>query len=130
MLEACPNLRMLRDPTRGGVAAALNEISRAAGCGIEIDESQIPISSAVEAACEILGLDPLLVANEGKLLAIAPAEDAERLLAVMRAHRLGAQAACIGKAVAAHPKLVVARTRLGASRVITMPLGEQLPRIC
>ena len=130
MLEACPGVRMLRDPTRGGLAATLNEIASAAACGIEIDEALLPVAPAVEAACEILGLDPLQVANEGKLVAIVPGEAVDQVLAVMRGHPLGMKSACIGKVVAAHPKLVAARTRIGASRVIPMPLGEQLPRIC
>lgn len=130
LLEACPRVRLLRDPTRGGLAACLNEVATAAGCGIEVDELQIPVSAVVQAACEILGLDPLLVANEGKLIAVVPAEGADRTLSAMRSHPLGGQSARIGKIVAEHARLVIARTPLGASRVITTPIGEQLPRIC
>jgi hydrogenase expression/formation protein HypE len=130
MLGVCPRVRMLRDPTRGGLAASLNEIAAAAQCGIAVDESHVPVSPAVEAACELLGFDPWLVANEGKLVAIVPADEAERVLSVMRAHPLGLQAAQIGSIESSHPNLVVARTRLGASRMVMAPIGEQLPRIC
>jgi len=130
MLEVCPGLKTLRDPTRGGIATSLNEIARACGCGIVLDEPAIPVQSSVQAACEFLGLDPMLVANEGKLLAIAPGSQADRLLAVMRQHPLGQQAAIIGTIVADPHQLVVARTALGSKRIVTMPFGEQLPRIC
>jgi hydrogenase expression/formation protein HypE len=130
MLEACPDIRLLRDPTRGGVATSLNEIAVAAHVGIEIDESAIPVEPTVAAACEILGLDPMLVANEGKLLAVVPAATADALLAVMRAHEHGASAVALGSVVADHPRLVVMRTALGGTRVVPMPIGEQLPRIC
>ncbi len=130
MLEACPDIRLLRDPTRGGVATSLNEIAVAAHVGIEIDESAIPVEPTVAAACEILGLDPMLVANEGKLLAVVPAATADALLAVMRAHEHGASAVAVGSVVADHPRRVVMRTALGGTRVVPMPIGEQLPRIC
>ena len=130
MLGACPDMRMLRDPTRGGVATSLNEIAGLSGCGIEIDEAAVPVHSHVANACEILGLDPLLVANEGKLLAVVPAEAAGRVLAAMRAHEHGRQAVALGRVVAEHPRLVVMRTAVGGARVIPMPIGEQLPRIC
>ena len=130
MLDVCPEIRMLRDPTRGGVATSLNEIAGFAACGIEIDEPAVPVHAHVASACEILGLDPMLVANEGKLLAIVPAEAAGRVLAAMRAHEHGRQAVVLGRVVAEHPKLVVMRTAVGGSRVIPMPIGEQLPRIC
>jgi hydrogenase expression/formation protein HypE len=130
MLAACPEIRLLRDPTRGGVAASLNEIAALASTGIEIDEEAVPVRPAVAAACEILGLDPLLVANEGKLLAIVPAAAADSVLAAMRAHPQGRDAAALGRIVSAHPRLVVMRTALGGTRVIPLPLGEQLPRIC
>lgn len=130
MLTACPGIRMLRDPTRGGLAASLNEIVAATQLGMVIDEARVPVSPAVAAACELLGLDPWLVANEGKLLAIVPADEAERLLSVMRQQPLGLQADRIGTVVTAHPKLVVVRTPLGASRIVPVPIGEQLPRIC
>jgi hydrogenase expression/formation protein HypE len=130
MLTACPSIRMLRDPTRGGVATSLNEIAGAANLGIEIDEGAIPVQPAVAAACEILGLDPLLVANEGKLLAIVPREAAAAIVAAMRGHEHGTQAAVIGRVVADHSGLVAMRTSLGGTRIIPMPIGEQLPRIC
>lgn len=130
MLEVCPNVRMLRDPTRGGVATSLNELAGLAACGIEIDEAAVPVNAHVASACEILGLDPLLVANEGKLLAVVPAEGAGRVLAAMRSHEHGRQAVVLGRVVAEHPRLVVMRTAVGGTRVIPMPIGEQLPRIC
>jgi hydrogenase expression/formation protein HypE len=130
MLEVTKDVHALRDPTRGGLASALNEIAQAAGVGIELDERAIPVPAPVRAACEMLGLDPFYVANEGKLLAIVPAEHAEALLARMRAHEYGTNAARIGQAVEAHPGLVVARTGIGGTRVVDMLVGEQLPRIC
>jgi hydrogenase expression/formation protein HypE len=130
LLAACPRTRVLRDPTRGGLAAVANEIAAAANLGIEIDEEAVPVTAAVAAACEILGLDPFLVANEGKLVAIVPGEDAGQARAALRGHPLGRAAAVIGRVVAAHPGMVVARTPLGGTRVVPLPLGEQLPRIC
>lgn len=120
----------LRDPTRGGVAATLNEIAEAAGIGISIVERSLPIPDAVRDACGVLGLDPLFVANEGKLVAFVPADEADRVLDAMRGHPLGRAAVAIGHCVARHPGTVVARTALGAQRVVDLPLGEQLPRIC
>lgn len=130
LLGVCPGVRMLRDPTRGGVAASLNEIAVAAKLGIEIDEAAIPVSPIVASACEILGLDPLQVANEGKLVAVVPAESVAAVLAVLRAHELGRGAAVLGRIVTDHPGLVALRTALGGRRVIPLPIGEQLPRIC
>jgi len=130
MLETCPEIRMLRDPTRGGVATSLNEIAGVAACGIEVDEAAVPVHAHVASACEILGLDPLLVANEGKLLAIVPAEAAGRVLAAMKAHEHGRQSVVLGRVVAEHPRMVVMRTAVGGTRVVPMPIGEQLPRIC
>jgi hydrogenase expression/formation protein HypE len=130
MLAATTDIHALRDPTRGGLASTLNEIARASSVGIELDERAVPIPAPVRAACEMLGLDPFYVANEGKLVAIVPAEHAEALLARMRAHRYGANAALIGRVVADHPGLVVARTGIGGMRVVDMLVGEQLPRIC
>jgi hydrogenase expression/formation protein HypE len=121
---------MLRDPTRGGVATSLAEIATLARVGIEIDEAAIPVAPPVVAACELLGLDPLLVANEGKLLAIVPAAQADAVLAAMRAHEHGRGAVRLGRVVADHAGLVVMRTALGGTRVVPMPIGEQLPRIC
>jgi hydrogenase expression/formation protein HypE len=130
MLEACPSIRCMRDPTRGGLSSALNELADSSRVGVVIDERAIPLRPEVSSACEMLGLDPLYVANEGKLIAVAPAEDAERLLAVMRRHPLGRNAAIIGQVVHDHAGMVVIRTLIGGDRVVTMIAGEQLPRIC
>ncbi|MGW2562756.1 hydrogenase expression/formation protein HypE [Streptomyces sp. NPDC001514] len=126
---ACP-LHVLRDPTRGGLAAALNELATASGTGVVVQERAIPVPPAVANACAVLGLDPMYVANEGKLVAFVEREHADAVLAAMRAHPLGREATVIGEAVAGHPGMVVARTGLGGTRVVDMPLGEQLPRIC
>jgi len=130
MLAECPGIHVLRDPTRGGLAASLNEIATQSGIGFELEEPRIPVDPTVAAACEILGLDPLLVANEGKLLAIVPPADAETLLATMRRNPQGKQAAIIGHATESHPRLVVAKTAIGGTRVMTTQIGAQLPRIC
>lgn len=130
LLDESRAIHALRDPTRGGVASTLNEIARASGVGVVIEERRLPVQPAVRAACELLGMDPLYVANEGKLVAFAPAEVAERLLARMRRHPLGAGAALIGHVTAEHPGVVVARTGIGGMRVVDMMVGEQLPRIC
>jgi hydrogenase expression/formation protein HypE len=130
MLAVTPDLHVLRDPTRGGLAAALNEIARAASVGVLLQERAVPVPSEVANACAILGLDPLYVANEGKLVAFVPRAEAEAVLAAMRAHPLGAQAAVIGECVDSHPGMVVARTGLGGTRVVDLPIDEQLPRIC
>ncbi len=130
MVEACPDLHCLRDLTRGGLAAAVNELARAAQVGLVLDEEQIPIRPAVANACDMLGLDPLQVANEGKLVAAAPAANAAALLQVMRQHPLGREAAIIGRVTAQHPGVVIGRTAIGSQRVIDLPAGELLPRIC
>jgi len=130
MLEVCKDLHVLRDPTRGGVATSLNEIAKAAGVGIELTETALPVPETVANACAFLGLDPLYVANEGKLLAIVPREEADAVLTAMRADPLGADATIIGECVEAHPGMVVTRTAFGATRVVDTPIGEQLPRIC
>jgi hydrogenase expression/formation protein HypE len=130
MLDETRNIHVLRDPTRGGVASALNEIARASQVGMVIDERKLPVQDAVRAACELLGMDPIYVANEGKLIAIAPPADADRLLARMRAHPQGRQAAIIGHVTADHPGIVAARTGIGGTRIVDMMVGEQLPRIC
>nr|WP_269301615.1 hydrogenase expression/formation protein HypE [Rhodococcus sp. H36-A4] len=130
MLATGADIHTLRDPTRGGVAATLNEIAKAAAVGIAVVERELPIPGAVRDACGVLGLDPLFVANEGKLLAFVSRADADRVLEAMRTHPLGANATAIGECVSDHPGMVVARTTLGASRVVDLPLGEQLPRIC
>jgi hydrogenase expression/formation protein HypE len=130
MLETCPRIRCMRDPTRGGLASALNELASASRIGVRIDEAAIPVRPEVRGACEMLGLDPLYVANEGKLIAVAPAEDADELLAAMRTHPLGRRAAIIGTIVASYPGMVIQRSGIGGERVVTMLAGEQLPRIC
>jgi hydrogenase expression/formation protein HypE len=130
MLDAVPGIRCLRDPTRGGLATTLNEFARQSGVGIRLREGDIPVRPQVAAACELLGLDPLYVANEGKLVAVCAAEDAGRLLAAMRAHPLGTQAAVIGEVVADAQGFVTLRTGFGGSRVVDWLAGEQLPRIC
>lgn len=130
ILDACPHTRCMRDPTRGGVASALNEIAAAAGVGIRLDEDAIPVRPAVHGACELLGLDPLYVACEGRLLAIVPPADAERTLAAMRARADGADSARIGEIVADHPATVTLRSRIGGERIVSLLAGEQLPRIC
>jgi hydrogenase expression/formation protein HypE len=130
MLATGADVHVLRDPTRGGVAASLNEIAHTAKVGIALDERALPIPASVADACSLLGLDPLQVANEGKLLAFVPAAAASSVLAAMQAHPLGAGATVIGACVAEHPGMVVARTALGGNRVVNMPIGEQLPRIC
>jgi len=130
MVEAAPGLRCLRDPTRGGLATTLNEFARQSAVGIRIREQAIPVRREVTAACEFLGLDPLYVANEGKLVAICAAQDADSLLAAMRAHPLGSQAAIIGEVVEDPHHFVQMRTAFGGSRVVDWLSGEQLPRIC
>jgi hydrogenase expression/formation protein HypE len=124
------DVHVLRDPTRGGVASALNEIAAASGVGVEIDETVLPVPDDVRAACEVLGLDPLYVANEGILLAFVPAEAAERVLAALRSHPLGAGALQIGRAITGHPGMVALRTSLGGTRIVDLLPGDQLPRIC
>ncbi|WP_323137925.1 hydrogenase expression/formation protein HypE [Streptomyces sp. NBC_01433] len=130
MLATGADVHVLRDPTRGGVAASLNEIACASEVGVELIERELPVPATVRDACSLLGLDPLQVANEGKLIAIVPAESAERVLAALTSHPLGRGARRIGTCVPDHPGMVVARTGLGGSRVVSLPVGEQLPRIC
>ena len=130
MLAVTPDIHCLRDATRGGVAAVLNELAEQSSAGFDLDERAIPVRPAVMAACEMLGMDPMYVANEGKLVAVVPAEHADAVLAAMQAHPLGGEAAIIGQVVAEHPGMVVARTGIGGRRVVDMPLGEILPRIC
>jgi hydrogenase expression/formation protein HypE len=124
------DVHALRDPTRGGVASTLNEIAKASGVGIELREESLPIPPVVQGACEMLGLDPLYVANEGLLVAFVPAEVAGAALEALRAHPLGRHAAAIGKAVREHPGMVVLRTGMGGTRIVDMLPGDQLPRIC
>jgi len=130
MLSASKNIHVLRDPTRGGVASSLNEIAESSGVGIEIEEESIPIAEPVRGACEILGLDPLYVANEGKLIAFVSPEDADAVVSAMRKDPLGQDAVVIGSVVEDHSGVVVMRTSIGGSRVVDMLSGEQLPRIC
>jgi hydrogenase expression/formation protein HypE len=130
MLATGADVHVLRDPTRGGVAASLNEIALAAQVGVEIVERDLPVPDGVANACSLLGLDPLYVANEGKLLAFVPAAHAEQVLVAMQAHELGKESVIIGRCVPEHPGMVVARTGLGGTRVVDLPVGEQLPRIC
>lgn len=130
MMATAPDIHVLRDPTRGGVASALNEIAQASQTGIVIEEAKLPVQGAVRAACEMLGLDPLYVANEGKLIAIVPREQADAVLETMQQHPHGQNAVIIGEVVSAHPGMVIAKTTLGATRVVDMQVGEQLPRIC
>lgn len=130
MLEASRDIHCLRDPTRGGLATTLNEIAIASHVGIEIVEDDIPVRGEVRGVCEMLGLDPLYVANEGKLVAVAPEFDAEVVLGAMRAHPYGRDAQVIGRVTAEHPNRVALRTVLGTHRVVNMLTGDQLPRIC
>jgi hydrogenase expression/formation protein HypE len=130
MIAVAPDLHVLRDPTRGGLAATLTEIAGAAGVGVEYEERLVPVPDEVAAACSFLGLDPLHVANEGKLVAFVADGDVDVVMEAMRAHPAGSEAAVIGRVVDDHPGTVVARTALGARRVVDAPLGEQLPRIC
>lgn len=130
MLAVSCNIRCMRDPTRGGMSSSLNEIAATSNVGIELVERAIPIREEVRGACEMLGLDPLYVANEGKLIAIVPPETATDLLAAMQRHPLGRNARMIGQVCAAHPGLVTMRTDLGTHRIVDMLSGDQLPRIC
>lgn len=130
MVGAVPGIAMLRDPTRGGLSAMLNEIATAAGVGIMLDEAQIPVSPDVAAACELLGLDPLNTANEGKLIAICPRDQAQTLLTTMRDHPLGQAAAIIGEVTVDPAHLVQMKTAFGGTRIVDWLTGEQLPRIC
>jgi hydrogenase expression/formation protein HypE len=130
MLEASTEIHCLRDPTRGGAATTLNEIASSSRVGMVIDERQIPVREAVKGACEILGLDPLYVANEGKLLAVVASEAAAAILEKMREHPLGRDAEVIGEVVSDHPGMVLMKTGIGGTRVVDVLFGEQLPRIC
>jgi hydrogenase expression/formation protein HypE len=130
MLAAYPDIHAMRDPTRGGVAATLVEIASRRKLGVDVDENSIPVRGAVRGACEILGLDPLLVANEGKLIAFVPEEGREPVLEAMHAHPLGRDAVCIGRVTRVHPGFVVLRTPVGGQRILELPFGEALPRIC
>jgi hydrogenase expression/formation protein HypE len=130
VLDVVPGVHAMRDPTRGGVAATLNELAFSSSVGIELDETAIPVREEVRGASELLGIDPLTIANEGKVLIVVPAAEAEAALAVMRSHEYGRDAAIIGTVVAEHSGMVVMKTPFGSRRIVEMPLGEQLPRIC
>lgn len=130
MLEACPDIRVLRDPTRGGAATALNEIAGQSQVGVELYEEQVPVGREVRAACEVLGLDPLYLANEGKLLAVVPAAAAAAIVAVMRSHPAGRDGAVIGRIINQPPGRVFMRTLTGGRRIVDMMTGDPLPRIC
>ncbi|MDL1896101.1 hydrogenase expression/formation protein HypE, partial [Anaerolineae bacterium CFX7] len=130
MLETGAALHVLRDPTRGGVATTLNEIAQQSNVGIVLREDALPIRPAVAAACEMLGFDPLYIANEGKLLAVVASQDAERVLRVLRAHKYGADAALIGIVQAEPRGRVLLKTSIGSARVVDVLMGELLPRIC
>ena len=130
MVEAVPDIHCMRDPTRGGLATTLNELAAQSGVGMQIVEEQIPVKPDVAAACELLGLDPLYIANEGKLIAICPEKHAEPLLAVMREDELGRDASIIGRVVADEHRFVQMQTNFGGSRIVDWLAGEQLPRIC
>jgi hydrogenase expression/formation protein HypE len=130
MLAASLDIHVLRDPTRGGLATSLCEIASTAGVGIEFEESLLPIPEQVAAACSFLGLDAISIANEGKLVAIVPAKIVDVVMAAMQSHERGREAVLIGRVTDQHPGMVVARTSFGARRVVDLPLGEQLPRIC
>lgn len=130
MLAACSDIHVLRDPTRGGLAASLCEIAAAAAVGIEFEEVRLPVPAEVAAACSFLGLDAISVANEGKLVAFVPPESVDDVMSAMQSNEHGRGATVIGTVVVEHPGVVVAKTAFGARRVVDLPLGEQLPRIC
>jgi len=129
VLAAAPGVHVLRDPTRGGLATALNEIARQSGVEIEIEEGAVPVRPAVAAACELLGLDPLYAANEGKMIVIVAAREAEAALRAMRGHELGGEAVVIGKVVEGGGRVLL-KMALGTHRILDRHVGEQLPRIC
>jgi hydrogenase expression/formation protein HypE len=130
MLEVTKEIHCLRDATRGGLSAVLNELADVSKVGIEFEEMKVPVNPAVNAACEMLGLDPFYIANEGKLVAIVAPDVADEVLSVMQANEYGKDAAIIGRVVDAHAGRVVAKTAIGGSRVVDLPAGELLPRIC
>ena len=130
MLETSHNIRCLRDPTRGGLATTLNDFAQQSNVGISIVEEKIPVDKAVLAACELLGFDPLYIANEGKLVVVIDPADADEVLAEMKANQYGTGSTIIGEIIKDHPGQVVMQTRMGVSRIVDMPVGELLPRIC
>ncbi|MEP9354187.1 hydrogenase expression/formation protein HypE [Xanthobacter sp. KR7-65] len=130
LIAAAPGIRMMRDATRGGIAAVVNELAEASAVGVRLDELSLPMRPEVMGFCEILGLDPLYLANEGKILAVVPAEEADAAIAALAAHPFGRGAAVIGEVTSARPGRVVMRTRFGGERIVDMLVGDQLPRIC
>jgi len=130
MLDVTKEIHCLRDATRGGLSAVLNELAAASGVGIEFEEGKVPVHPAVNAACEMLGLDPFYIANEGKLVAFVPETQADKVLSVMKQNEFGKDAAIIGHVTEEHPGRVVAKTAIGSTRVVDLPAGELLPRIC
>jgi len=130
MMEASSNIHCLRDPTRGGLATTLNEFAGQSHVGIVIEEDKIPVKEGVRAACELLGFDPIYVANEGKLVALVETNDAEKVLARMKQNKYGVESVIIGEVVSDHPGRVIMKTKLGPSRIVDMLSGELLPRIC
>jgi hydrogenase expression/formation protein HypE len=130
MLSVCKNIHVLRDPTRGGIGTALNEIAIKSEIGIKIYEEKIPVKNEVAAICELLGFDPIYIANEGKLLAFVPPDHVEKVLDVIRENRFGREACIIGEVVEDNPRKVFMQTRIGGTRIVDMLTGEQLPRIC
>jgi hydrogenase expression/formation protein HypE len=130
LLRAAPGTRWMRDATRGGVGTVCNELARSAGVGVVVEESRLPVRPTVTGACDLLGIDPLYVANEGKFVAVVPVEESAAALAALRAHELGAEAAIIAEVVAEPPGIVALRTLFGGSRIIDMLVGDPLPRIC
>lgn len=130
LMQAAPNLRCMRDPTRGGAASTLNEIAQASSVGIRLQERALPVRDDVRCAAELFGFDPLYVANEGKLIAVVPANEADAALEALQGHSLGETAAIIGEVTAAHPGVVTLKSLMGGERMVVMLAGEQLPRIC
>jgi hydrogenase expression/formation protein HypE len=129
-LRACPSIRAMRDPTRGGLAATLHEVAQASGVGVRIEEEKIPLRPEVRGACEILGLDPLYVANEGKLVAVVSERESEKLVEALREHPLGRRAAVIGEIRPDGPCIVRSKSSVGGERIVSLLAGEPLPRIC
>jgi len=128
LLEACPSVKFLRDPTRGGLAGTLWEVARGTGLGVEVWEERVPVRESVSSLCELLGIDPLYSANEGKVVAVVA--EVEEALSVLRAHPLGEGAEMVGKVVEEHPGQVVLETKVGGRRLLELPAGDPLPRIC
>ena len=130
MLDVSKDIHAMRDPTRGGVATTLNEFAKQSNVGIQLYADSVPVKPEVKGACEVLGIDPLYVANEGKLIAIVPSDVADEMVNKMRSHEFGKDAKIIGEVTDKNPGIVVQQTGLGANRIVDMPIGEQLPRIC